>query len=359
NGHGSGMGLVDFELDQTTTSKLLQQAGLAYRTQINELLLSALLLGFNRWSGNDTIRIDLEGHGREDLSPAIDLSQTVGWFTTIYPLTLTTETLDMPTLICAVKEGYRATPNRGIGYGILKYLSQDEVLCSAPSSDIVFNYLGQFDQTLSQDSYLKPATEYKGQSISAKRQLRHALSFNGGVSGGCLRFSVMFDRSRFNDESVALLAGHVRDALKDVTNHCLEPDAGVLTASDFPLASISQVQLDAWLPDYPLEDIYPATAMQQGLLFHSSLDRSAYVTQMTFKLAGEMDSANFREGWLQVIERHPILRTAFVTDDSGTIQQLVLKTVELPWHQHNLSELTGDQQAQVIEQYRQEDKAQG
>ncbi|MCJ8268224.1 MAG: condensation domain-containing protein, partial [Psychrosphaera sp.] len=167
-------GNTRFELDQITTKQLLQQAGQAYRTQINELLLAGLLLGFNQWSGVDAIRIDLEGHGRQELDSnqaldsnlAIDLSQTVGWFTSVYPLVLNAPAFDPQSVIYAVKAQYRAMPNDGIGYGILKYLAKDkrlnEPLGNAKQADILFNYLGQLDDALGDDNYLKASTDGTG-----------------------------------------------------------------------------------------------------------------------------------------------------------------------------------------------------
>ncbi|MCJ8274407.1 MAG: condensation domain-containing protein, partial [Psychrosphaera sp.] len=201
----TGLGLQRFELDETTTTALLQRAGLAYRTQINELLLAGLLLGFNHWSENSTnshtnksIRIDLEGHGREALDETIDLSQTVGWFTSMYPLTLSCDygsdgnRADLQSLICAVKEQVRAIPNRGIGFGLLKYLNREEALLGAPKAEIAFNYLGQFDQSMNNDNYLTPASESTGNGMSTLRELGHSLTFNGAVSEGRLSFDIRF-----------------------------------------------------------------------------------------------------------------------------------------------------------------------
>ncbi|NQZ08155.1 MAG: amino acid adenylation domain-containing protein [Algicola sp.] len=364
-----GVNTLSFELDRSTTSGLLQQAGQAYRSQINELLLAGLLLGFNQWSDNKAIRIDLEGHGREDLSESIDLSQTVGWFTSLYPLTLSADVMDIETVICAVKESYRAIPNRGIGYGILKYLAKDEALQSAPPAQILFNYLGQFDDTFNNDNYLKPATESTGQTVSSRRQPQHALSFNAMVKNGQLGFDLSFEGGQFSADSMVKLTGHIHDALCNVVAHCLEPNAGCLTPSDFPLAALSQTQLTQWLAEYQLEDIYPATPMQQGLLFHSAMDNDAYVTQLMLNLydtkeggldcEGDLDSANYQMAWQQVVARHASLRTAFASDDSGVMQQLVFSSAQLPWHQQDLSELTPEQQNQTIESYRLEDKQQG
>ncbi|MCJ8273490.1 MAG: amino acid adenylation domain-containing protein, partial [Psychrosphaera sp.] len=354
-----GVGHTSFELDESTTTNLLQQAGQAYRTQINELLLAGLLLGFNAWSGTNSIRIDLEGHGREDLDETIDLSQTVGWFTSLYPLTLSSDSFDYQSLICAVKEQTRATPNRGIGFGLLKYLARDEALLSAPAGEILFNYLGQFDQSINDDNYLNPASESMGSTVSERRKQTYGLAFNGAVNDGRLNFGLNFDRARYTEQSMQALAGHVQAGLITLVNHCLEADAGCLTPSDFALANISADNLKQWAVTYDLADIYPATSMQQGLLFHSALDRSAYITQIEFNIEGGLNSTDFCSAWTQVMNRHDILRTAFVSDDTGKMLQLVLKTAKLDWHEHDLADLASNQQLQTIKAARVQDKQQG
>lgn len=137
---------ADFALDETLTEQLLSQGNRAYRTQINELLLAGLLLAVHRFAGANVggnlgasaVRFDMEGHGRQMLSDELDLSQTVGWFSTLYPLTLSleqgVESAHSPShVICAVKEQYRSVPDGGIGSGLLKHISRDPVLTAMPA----------------------------------------------------------------------------------------------------------------------------------------------------------------------------------------------------------------------------------
>ncbi|NQZ10461.1 MAG: amino acid adenylation domain-containing protein, partial [Algicola sp.] len=351
----TGTAKVRFELDEITTTQLVQQAGLAYRTQINELLLAGLLLGFNRWSGNTSLGIDLEGHGREALSQTLDLNQTVGWFTSIYPLTLNTPKADIKSIICSVKESHRAIPNRGIGFGVLKYLAKDEVLNNAPSADILFNYLGQFDQALGGD--FKMADESTGDMVSANRAPSHGLVFNGMITHQQLGFDLTYDCARFNAHDIETLAENLRQALTDIVEHCLEADAGCLTPADFPLANLNANQLQQWVDQYSIEDIYPATDMQQGLLYHSRLDEGAYVTQIMFNYETTLNTVYFKQAWQQVVDRHPSLRAIFVTDDAGVMQQLISSHVQLPWIEHDLSHLDAGAQSDFIEAQRLLDKA--
>ncbi|MBL4661421.1 MAG: amino acid adenylation domain-containing protein, partial [Alcanivoracaceae bacterium] len=355
----TGFSSAEFTLDNNTTTQLLTDAQKAYKTQINELLLSALLLGFYEWSGHKSIRLDLEGHGRQELDESLDLSQTVGWFTTLFPLTLSSDSMDFESLICAVKEQHRAVPNQGIGFAILKYLSEDKDLCDTDISPILFNYLGRFSGEKDDNRALSFASENIGSLISPLRQPEHGLNFNGSVMAGCLSFTVDYDQSLYSRKGIKQLLKKIKAAIVNLVAHCLEDKTGCLTPADFPLARIEQAQLNQWQKQYSIADIYPATAMQQGLLFHSAIDKSAYISQFMFTLETGVDINAFRWAWQQVLNRHAILRTIFVPSTSGALQQLVIKNVMLSWTEGDLKSLEKDNQAQHLESARQLDKALG
>lgn len=145
---------VTAALDTTDTEALLHAVPAAYRTQINDLLLTALAQTLGEWTQTESILIDLEGHEREALFDGVDLSRTVGWFTSLFPVAITLpKTASSGDAIKAVKEQLWAIPNKGIGYGLLRYLSTPEIaerLAAQPTPQVGFNYLGQFDQVVSE-----------------------------------------------------------------------------------------------------------------------------------------------------------------------------------------------------------------
>ena len=170
------------KLDRTLTQALLKQAPAAYRTQVNDLLLTALGSALCRWSGHKKILVDLEGHGREDLYD-IGLSQTVGWFTSLYPVALDPSG-DLDQRIKRIKESLRRIPNRGLGYGLFKYHGtpeQREALASLPKPEVVFNYLGQFDTSFDEKALWILADEPVGDSMDEAAPLNHDISINGHV----------------------------------------------------------------------------------------------------------------------------------------------------------------------------------
>ncbi|KAF6649084.1 condensation domain-containing protein, partial [Paenibacillus sp. EKM301P] len=132
------------------TEQLLKQAHRAYNTDMNDLLLTALGLAIHRWAGIERVLVNLEGHGRESILPELDITRTVGWFTTQFPVVLDMNAgQDLSQRIKQVKEGLRRIPQKGIGYGMLRYLSaacEQERFVTEP--EISFNYLGQFDQDM-------------------------------------------------------------------------------------------------------------------------------------------------------------------------------------------------------------------
>ena len=144
---------VSRSLTEYETCALLQDVPAAYRTQINDILLTALVQALSMWSGHSAFLIDLEGHGREELFPEIDLSRTVGWFTTLFPVLLRGAAGDHAgDALKSIKEQLRAIPRKGIGYGLLRYGDEESAigrrLKAQPAAQISFNYLGQFDQSL-------------------------------------------------------------------------------------------------------------------------------------------------------------------------------------------------------------------
>ena len=238
-------------LDAERTRQLLQEAPAAYRTQVNDLLLTALARATCRWSGDASVLVQLEGHGREDLGEAIDLSRTVGWFTSLFPLRLT-PAADLGESLKAIKEQLRCVPDKGVGYGLLRYLAGEEAaarLAALPQPRITFNYLGRFDRQFDGAALLVPATESAGAAQDPCAPLANWLSIEGQVYGGELSLHWSFSREMFAEATVQRLVDDYARELHALIEHCLDPRHRGVTPSDFPLAGLSQTQLDelSWI----------------------------------------------------------------------------------------------------------------
>ncbi|NUU37570.1 non-ribosomal peptide synthase/polyketide synthase [Pseudomonas sp. C2B4] len=326
---------VSIGLDREQTRQLLQQAPAIYRTQVNDLLLTALARTLSRWTGSESALIQLEGHGREDLFDDIDLTRTVGWFSSLFPVRLM-PTADLGGSIKAIKQQLRDIPGKGLGYGLLRYMGDataQAALAALPQARVTFNYLGQFDQSFAEDALFTPAKESSGAAQPADAPLPNWLSVDGQVYGGELKLDWTFSRECFDLREIEALAADFRTELLALIEHCLSDGAGGVTPADFPLARLSQAQLDGLpVPPTQIEDLYPLSPMQAGLLFHSlyESDSGAYVNQLSVEARG-LDAERLGRAWQAVLDSHGILRSSFHFPEGFEAPvQLVHRHLQLP-----------------------------
>ncbi|MEH2050448.1 amino acid adenylation domain-containing protein [Nostoc sp.] len=242
---------VSLSLTEEYTRALLQDVPSAYNTQINDVLLTALVQSFAQWTGQPSLLVDLEGHGREDLFEDVDLSRTVGWFTTLFPVHLQLEEIDRSgEALKLIKEQLRRIPNRGIGYGVLRYLQQDEStrkqLQALPQAQVSFNYLGQFDQVLKASDVLGLVEEFKAEQ-SLLNQRSHLLGVGGFIRAGRLEMIWNYSNKIHKRDTIESLAFGFMEKLRSLITHCQSADAIGYTPSDFSAARLSQKQLDKFL----------------------------------------------------------------------------------------------------------------
>jgi amino acid adenylation domain-containing protein/non-ribosomal peptide synthase protein (TIGR01720 family) len=359
NGNFAGERAVTFAFDEATTTTLLQRCHRAYRTRINELLLSGVYLGVSAWTGESRLRLRMEGHGRSAPVEGFDLTRTVGWFTTVHPLTLQGTKEDIGATIKSIKEQCRAVPRDGVGYGVLRDLVADPLLQGIPEPELEFNYLGQVDQMFNGPTRFRPAPGSSGAQITGSRQRPCRLSLSGIVAGGQLRLSLAYYDDHYQEATAQRVLDGIVEGLGAVIDHCVLPTTGGMTPSDVPLLMVDQDELDTLQARYPgMRRLYPATPMQSGLHFHATLDPSAYVVQSHPILTGMLLPDAFHTAWQSVVDRHDILRTAFV-DNGDALKQLVVDTALLPWHEADWRNLDATEQDERFERYRQADRDAG
>ncbi|MDV7175684.1 amino acid adenylation domain-containing protein [Gordonia amicalis] len=340
----------------------------------NDPLLAALALALARWrslrgeaSGSELIA--LEGHGREESAvPGADLTATVGWFTSRFPVRLDLAGIDLDdafaggaaagAAIKRVKEQLRAVPDNGIGYGMVRHL--DPVGCNElqnrPEPQISFNYLGRAG-TRDLVGPWTPSREFDALAGTAdpSMALPAILDINAIAEPGpdgleldaVFEFaSLVLDRAEAEELSqlwVQALEAFARLAQAD--------HVGGHTPSDFPLVETTQEEIDGWLRDHPsMVDVWPLTALQAGLLFHATFDgidaknsaggmsgADGYVVQAEVTLGGSVRPERMRQAAQALIDRHDSLRVAFVETRSGP-RQILLRDVPVDWTD---SDLTG------------------
>jgi len=182
--------------------------------------------------------VDLESHGREPLFDDVDLSRTVGWFTTLYPVRIALRDAEDPVdCLKIVKEALRSIPQHGIGYGLLRYLGPAEArnaLAALPRAEISFNYLGQMDQLGDADggAQLVPATESRGPDRGPRNKRTHLVDVNGGISGGRLHLEWSYSETQYRRTTIEKLAADFKRSLQELIAHCQSEEAGGFTRSD-------------------------------------------------------------------------------------------------------------------------------
>ncbi|MGK4003929.1 amino acid adenylation domain-containing protein [Sorangium sp. So ce1036] len=310
-------------------TRALLQATPAYRMRVDEILLAAFAGALARWTGDPAVRIDLEGHGRDALDD-VDLSRTVGWFTSIYPVRLEVPADAAPGgALKATKEQLRAVPRGGATYGVLRYLGEGERaarLREHAAPQVSFNYLGQWDDLFASSPLFAHAEGDVGRDHDPRTPRAYELEVDAAIVGGRLRVMWSYSGARYRPGTMARLSEDFAARLRALVAHCLAPDSGGYTPSDFPLARLDQARLDRLLPPgRDVEDVYPLSPLQQGLLFHSLWEPGSgvYVEQVTCRLEGALDVDAFRRAWEAVALHHGVLRTTFAWEGADEPLQIV------------------------------------
>ncbi|WP_410640979.1 non-ribosomal peptide synthase/polyketide synthase [Amycolatopsis sp. lyj-346] len=334
---------VTVRLEPETTDALLHRVPEVYRTQINDVLLSALGRVLARWTGRERVLVALEGHGREEIFDDLDLSRTVGWFTAEFPVALTLPAGDGwgPTLK-TVKEQLRAVPGKGVGYGVLRWLTPDSPLRDGPVPQISLNYHGQWTAGGDEAGLYRGWGGDLGADVDPERPRTALLDVVGIVDGGGLELAWTYAPDVHREDTVRGLAEQVLTALREIVAHCATPGAGGRTPSDFPLVRLSPAELDTVAGDgRAVEDIYPLTPLQAGMVFHTLLDDGspAYFEQVRIRLAGVTDPAALAAAWQRVVDRTPVLRTRLVWTGVEEPVQVVDRAATLPVTHHDWRDL--------------------
>ncbi len=244
----AGYDTIDACLSEAITEDILKNVNKAYNTEINDILLTALSQAYREWSGRNKVALLLEGHGREDIFDDIDINRTVGWFTTIYPIVLTAaEEEDTSRHIKEVKEYIRRIPRKGIGYGILKYITEREDKLKGQFSiepDIIFNYLGQFDVKFNVDNNIDIELVRLPYLSKAYYKSQQSLHIIGSVACEKMRFTFRFDKARYDAASIRKFSEIYMESITKLAEHCKTKAEAELTPSDLTYKGLSFEELD-------------------------------------------------------------------------------------------------------------------
>jgi amino acid adenylation domain-containing protein/non-ribosomal peptide synthase protein (TIGR01720 family) len=360
-------------LDQDDTEQLLRKVNWAYNTEINDILLAALGLSIKEWAGLDRICINLEGHGRESIVEGVDISRTVGWFTSQYPLILDmSRAQDLSYTVKSVKETLRRIPHKGIGYGILRYLTpgeRKEGYRFKLKPEIGFNYLGQFDADIGEQAPFLLSQLSSGQGISPESERRHVIEVNGGLFQGQMRLALTYNKYEYKEDHLQQLAACFKGNLLKIIKHCLGRERKEYTPSDlgYPqlsleaFAAINDHVAAAFGKEAELQYMYPLSPMQSGMFYLAlrSDIKEAYFEQFGFSIEGEVNKELLELSLNKLIERHDILRTNFLFEKLTEPLQIVLSNRKDHLHYEDISHLNEDEKVLYLEEFKEKERNRG
>ena len=320
------------------TSALLTNVPAAFHARINDVLLSALAVAVDQ-RRTGPVLIDLEGHGREESDPDINLSRTVGWFTSMFPVALDAGGIDGGRALKRVKEQLRAVPGQGLGFGLLRYMNPDTAprLAARAQPQIGFNYFGRFSAGDSGAAGV-------GGGADASMPLAHVLDINAqtidGPDGPSLSATWTWAAAHLCADDVRAMADAWLHALEMLARE-VEAGAGGHTPSDFPLLTLSQSEIERVEAAYPgLDDILPLSPLQEGLVFHALYDETApdvYTVQICVELHGPLDTRRLHAAARGLLRRHANLRAAIHHESLDRPVQVIAREAELPWRVVDIS----------------------
>ncbi|OIK19912.1 surfactin non-ribosomal peptide synthetase SrfAA [Bacillus amyloliquefaciens] len=238
---------VSFSLTAEQTEQLTTNVHEAYHTEMNDILLTALGLALKEWTGEDTLGVHLEGHGREDILDGLNITRTVGWFTSMYPMILEMKHADdLSYQLKQMKEDIRHIPNKGVGYGILRYVTapeHKENLSFEIDPDISFNYLGQFNE-MSDSGLFTRSDMPSGQSLSPDTEKPNALDIVGFIENGQMTMTFAYHSLEFHEKTIQSFSDSFKGHLLKIIDHCLAQDGPELTPSDLGDDDLTLDELD-------------------------------------------------------------------------------------------------------------------
>ena len=334
---------VAFELDEAATRRLFDACTEEYG--IAAQLLAALALACRDRFGLDRLRVRLEGHGREEIEPGLDLSRTIGWFTTIFPALIDIGGVSgMADATSRIAAALRAIPRKGIGHGLLRYLTPAASrpgLRFGPAPEIGFNYLGQFDATLGGGFRL--ADEATGTLLDGSLRRPELIDVEAAIVGGKLSVSIGYGQRLHARETIERLAEAMRTALTGAPGG---PSSALLARIGADAAEV--------------ETVLPLSPLQEGMLFHAmSGDRQSYLQQFTYRVTGPLDLSCFAEAWQRLVGRHQALRSAIVAPPGETPCQIVLKARPMPIRTEDLGAASRSARARTVKALAAAEREQG
>ena len=346
----------DSERDEFVINKELSAMAFdnhhVYRTDLVDILLAAIVHSFSRvFINRKAPTLFNESHGREVWDASnLDLSRTVGWFTTIYPITVPIgdDEDEVIHTLRQVKDTRRKVASNGRPYFAHRYLTDDgkQRFANHAPMEILFNYLGRQEQSGQSDSLLRPAQvegddDEETSDVGVKTSRMALFEISASVSEGQIQLSFMYNRHSKNQKGIRRWIAECQRTLEEIATELAKTNGPQPTMADFPLLPLeSYSRLDRVLKTLPhagvpsfdqVEDMYPCSPIQDGMILSQIKSPESYWSSTTFEVRskrGPVNASKVVDGWKQVVARHPALRTIFIDSvcKGGVFDQIVVKS---------------------------------
>lgn len=349
-------------LSASDTAALLEKSASNYRAQIDEVLLAALSNALAQEAGSGNFLIDVEAHGRESHSHELNVSRTVGWFTSVFSVCVAgSANATLEQVLRSAKERLREARLRGQECGLLRYRGGhvSEKLRAQPEAEIIFNNLGRLDHLLSDSIIFSSIDQGIGAVRSRKAARRYKLEINTYILSGMLHLAVTYSERQYQDTTIEALAQAFLETLRKLIDAEIFKPEAILIASDFPLArrvlsKLDREKFDALLGTYSnVEDISTVTPLQQGMIYHTLYAPASgvFINQLVCIFKGKFDTQLFVRAWEMAAAHYPVLRTAFIWEKLEEPLQFSSAKVTIPYEEVDWRDHTVIEQEALTEAY--------
>ncbi|MDA9762164.1 amino acid adenylation domain-containing protein [Desulfobacterales bacterium] len=349
--------------NENDTEILLRKIPPLLNVRIQDVLLFALSKSLLNWIGRKSLLIDLEGHGREDIFDDMDLSRTVGWFTTIYPVRVGVSDESVEHNLQYIKQQCQNVPNKGIGFGILQYLSRNQdwdFTTKRPNADVVFNFLGQLDRLVADSELFEFADEPVGPWHHSSAQRRYLIEVISYIKNGFLEVQWIFNKNFHREDTIERLIRDFSETIAQTIQSCFADKNRISFSAEFADEGTEQNQMKELESVYPdVEHVCQLSPMQELYYSLGSTAHDIGFDQSHFTISGSLDIESYQRAWQHTVNRHSALRSLYIAGGIQRPVQVVLKQVAIPMAEKDLRALPEQQMDAELERILRLDKAYG
>jgi len=322
---------AQFILEKEYTRDLIKNSHKAYNTEMNDLMITALVRAVRKVMGQEVVAVEIEAHGREEIIENVSIERTVGWFTSAYPVVFKGIGGQIQHDICNVKEILHRIPNKGIGYQILKSIGESAFIHDA-EPDIAFNYLGDMgiEQENGKTNFLISNLPH-GINVAPENRFGSPISINGAVQNGILTMGITYYEHEYKADTVMNLCSQLKQELIAVVEHCRRVVSTEYTASDYGEKEWTEEEFKTAKEKFQskgeeIQRIYPLTALQDGMLYEklTNEDSTQYVLQHVMKF-NSINVEHMRNAFEILADSHDILHTVIKYKGVKNPRQVLLK----------------------------------